>query len=332
MIVVLNKENIFMKSGRIAFFTMILSGLGVASQAYAGCDLSPNREMVAQLNAVPDVKVGQTLATLTVPGGGAQWNIYCSGNNGSSSNWILPLGSELRYGSSGFSNVYVRSPTSKYGVRFKINGVIYTRPVHLATLPGNANGTFPMRAPNITLEIVKVRENGDDVFSSISGLLASSWTHGGGDVFFGTVRVRLAVNAAPTPPTCTVDTPGISIPLGDVQASSLATVGATSPISPTQNVVLSCMGSPSVSMTLQGSQASGAPDSVLALKQEASVAKGIGVQLLYRNNPLAINTSLNLTTAAPGKLNVPIAARYYRIGDMEAGLANAAATLRFTYN
>lgn len=321
-----------MKSGRITFCAIVLSGLGVASQAYAGCDLSPSREMVAQLDAVPDVKVGQTLAALTVPGGGEQWNIYCSGNTGSGSNWILPLVSELDYGSSGFSNVYVRSTTSKYGVRFRINGVIYTRPVHLATLPANANGTFPIRSPNITLEIVKVRETGGDIFSSISGLLASSRTFGGGDTFIGSIRVRLFVNAAPTPPTCTVDTPAIAIPLGDVQASSLGTVGATSPISPTQNVALSCMGSPSVSMTLQGSQASGAPDSVLALKGEASVAKGIGVQLLYRNNPLAINTALNLTTVAPGKLNVPIAARYYRIGDMEAGLANAAATLRFTYN
>lgn len=219
-----------------------------------------------------------------------------------------------------------------YGIRYRVNGAVIPGHVIITTLPSDADGTYPVRAPSITLEIVKVREQGDGVFKSLAGLVASSETYGGGDVNIPGLYVHLSAWGEPTQPTCTVNTSSITIPLGDVQASTLATVGATSPVSATQNVALSCSGNPSVNMTLRGTQASGAPANVLALTQEASAAKGIGVQLLYRNTPLNINATQNLTTSSGAALNVPIAARYYRTGDLESGLANAAATLQFTYN
>jgi len=87
-------------------------------------------------------------------------------------------------------------------------------------------------------------------------------------------------------------------------------------------------------MTLQGTQATGAPNTVLAVTGGTGTAQGVGVQLLHnRATVLTINSPLTLSTATPtGNLNVPIAARYYRTGTVVAGRANASPTLRFDYN
>ena len=88
-------------------------------------------------------------------------------------------------------------------------------------------------------------------------------------------------------------------------------------------------------MTLQGTPVTGTTN-VLPLTGAgtAGVAQGIGVQLLYNGSSvLTVGTALSLTTAAPtGTLNVPVAARYYRTGNVTAGRANVAATVRFDYN
>lgn len=69
-----------MKSGRISYGVFALCMFGAVSHAYAACQLSPFQTMQATLSVVPDVKVGQTLATLPASGGG-QWSIYCWGNS-----------------------------------------------------------------------------------------------------------------------------------------------------------------------------------------------------------------------------------------------------------
>ncbi len=134
--------------------------------------------------------------------------------------------------------------------------------------------------------------------------------------------------------TCDVSTTGITIPLGNVAASSLGAVGSTSAISAAQNITLSCRGFPSVRMTLQGTQAAGGPNTVLALTGGIGIAQGVGVQLLHnRTTVLTIGSALSLTTqAATGNMSVPIAARYYRTGNVTSGPANASPTLRFDYN
>jgi len=87
-------------------------------------------------------------------------------------------------------------------------------------------------------------------------------------------------------------------------------------------------------MTLNGTQATGGPNTVLALTAGTGVAQGVGVQLLHnRTTVLTIGTALSLSgAAADGDMNVPIAARYYRTGAVTAGRANASPTLRFDYN
>ena len=134
--------------------------------------------------------------------------------------------------------------------------------------------------------------------------------------------------------TCTVNTAAITIPLGNVQATSFGTVGATFPTagSAPQNISLSCTATPSVSMTLQGTPITNVPNTVQALTAGTNTAQGIGVQLLYNNAALARGAPVVVSTAAGATLSVPVAARYYRFGNVTAGTANATATLRFDYN
>lgn len=60
-------------------------------------------------------------------------------------------------------------------------------------------------------------------------------------------------------------------------------------------------------------------------------ASGVGVQLLRNNAVVAYNSSTRVSNAAPDTLNVAVAARYYRTGDIKPGRANATAVLQFTY-
>ena len=137
-------------------------------------------------------------------------------------------------------------------------------------------------------------------------------------------------------PTCTVNTGSVTIPLGNVAGGSFGSVGSVSTTSAAQNIALSCAYSPRVRMTLQGTQAAGGPNTTVALTGAggAGVAQGIGVQILYSGTPLVVNsgTPTVVSTAAGATLNVPVNARYYRIGTVTAGRANASPTLRFDYN
>jgi len=129
-------------------------------------------------------------------------------------------------------------------------------------------------------------------------------------------------------PTCTVATPSVTIPLGNIQATAMPSVGSFAG-SGTQNVSLNCTDNPAVTMSLTGTPVSGYSD-VLALTSAPGVAQGVGAQLLYNGTPLTINGSVSLGTAG-STLTVPISARYYRTGNLTAGSANAIGTLNFTY-
>ncbi|HET7332940.1 fimbrial protein [Dyella sp.] len=147
--------------------------------------------------------------------------------------------------------------------------------------------------------------------------------------FLGTGSV-----AAPTP-TCSISAgSAITLNVGNVRASSLPNVGSFSSTSAQQNIVLSCQNSPNVVMTVNGTTVNGYTD-VLALSS-ASTAAGVGAQLLYNGSstPYTIGSggATRIATAAGGTVTVPFAARYYRTGDLSPGTANATATVQFTYN
>lgn len=134
--------------------------------------------------------------------------------------------------------------------------------------------------------------------------------------------------------SCTVDTPNINVPLGDVPAGNFTGVSRTV-ASKNFTVKLDCLPSTLVKATLTGTQSAETTNqSVLALTNagDDNVAKGVGVQIVYGSTPLIIGSTISTQTSPGGVLNLTFAARYYQTkATVNAGEANATATLNLTY-
>ena len=136
---------------------------------------------------------------------------------------------------------------------------------------------------------------------------------------------------------CSITTPQLTFPIGDISASAFGTAIGTTPTGAqnTQNLGLTCTPGTNISVSLGGIQN---PDSsntsVMALTGQGmtGTAKGVGVQLLYNGTPLVLNSRLLLKQSSGGQETLPLTARYYQtLTSVESGAANASATLNLTY-
>ncbi|WP_024554434.1 fimbrial protein [Franconibacter helveticus 513] len=136
---------------------------------------------------------------------------------------------------------------------------------------------------------------------------------------------------------CTLKTPSLNFPIGDILASQFGTTVGTIPAGGqnTQNLGLDCDAEANINVSLSGTQNPDVTtDSVLALTGQGNsdVAKGVGVQLLYNNTPLKLNNNIVLKKSTGGQETFPIVARYYQTKtSVTTGKANASATLNLTY-
>jgi len=63
------------------------------------------------------------------------------------------------------------------------------------------------------------------------------------------------------------------------------------------------------------------------------VATGVGVQMLYKNTPVTLGSTIIVGTASSGVYNIPLVGRYYQTqANVTSGKANAMATFTMTYN
>lgn len=133
---------------------------------------------------------------------------------------------------------------------------------------------------------------------------------------------------------CSLTTPTVSAPLGNIYATAFTGVGSTAGNNDFE-LGLNCAAGTKVNVTMNGTQnADTANTSVLALTGagSAGVAKGVGAQILYNNAPLNIGSKLALKTSAGGVETFPFKARYYQtLNNILPGSANATATLDITY-
>ncbi len=149
------------------------------------------------------------------------------------------------------------------------------------------------------------------------------------------VTVNL-VGGTITQVACSIATPKLTFPIGDVLLSEFGSAAGYIPErTSTQNLGLECDKSANINITLNGTQNPDVSDSsVLALnnQQGAGTAQGVGVQLLYGGNPIAINNKITLGQSSGGRELFPITARYYQTRNkVTVGEANASATLTLTY-
>ncbi|MCJ1876955.1 fimbrial protein [Klebsiella sp. HSTU-Sny5] len=136
---------------------------------------------------------------------------------------------------------------------------------------------------------------------------------------------------------CSINTPNLNFPIGDVLASAFgSSIGFTPSVAQnTQNLGLNCDSGAKINISLEGIQN---PDvsngTVLALTNQGNsdVAKGVGVQILYNGTPLTLNANIPVKTSSGGIEMLPITARYYQTKtSVTTGKANASATINLTY-
>lgn len=144
-------------------------------------------------------------------------------------------------------------------------------------------------------------------------------------------------NGSVTQVACSIKTPNLTFPIGDVLATKFGTSVGTIPDGGenTQNLGLDCDAGANINVSLNGTQNPDLSDnSILALtgQGDAGVASGVGVQLLYNDAPLKLNNRIVLKKSAGGQETFPIKARYYQTKTaVTTGTANASATLELTY-
>lgn len=145
------------------------------------------------------------------------------------------------------------------------------------------------------------------------------------------------VNAASfnvTTLACTVTNTAISVPMGTVEKHSFSGVGTWPGDSNTKsfNIPLSCDLGTKVNLQIDGSPQN-ATNGVLNLNSGTSSASGVGIQLLYNDQPLAIGTSfLTGTTTTSGSYNISLKSRYYQTSNnITTGIANSSATFTLVY-
>lgn len=144
-------------------------------------------------------------------------------------------------------------------------------------------------------------------------------------------------NGSVTQVACSIKTPNLTFPIGDVLATKFGTSVGTLPDGGenTQNLGLDCDAGANINVSLNGTQNPDLSDnSILALtgQGDAGVASGVGVQLLYNDAPLKLNNRIVLKKSDGGQETFPIKARYYQTKTaVTTGTANASATLELTY-
>lgn len=134
--------------------------------------------------------------------------------------------------------------------------------------------------------------------------------------------------------SCSLTTPTVTVPLGNIYATSFTGVGSFTGAQ-SFNLGLNCASGSKINVSMTGTQDTNTVNtSVLALTGAgtAGVAKGVGAQILYNNSPLTIGSQLLLKTSEGGVETFPFTARYYQtLSNILPGTANATATLNITY-
>lgn len=136
---------------------------------------------------------------------------------------------------------------------------------------------------------------------------------------------------------CTINNPSINVSLGTAKRTAFSGVGSTANTQ-SFNVSLTCSQATTAKITLApgSSGAFNAATGIINLDTPTSgvSAKGIGIQMLYNNAVLPLNSAVSVgSVVAAGTLTIPLSARYYQTAStVTAGVANGTATFTMTYN
>lgn len=186
---------------------------------------------------------------------------------------------------------------------------------------------------------IQLWKTGNIISGSLTGQLAAFFAttmQNGGGSSADDIPVY-AGSGSITQVACSITTPNLTFPIGNVLVSAFDTnVGATPATAQNiQNLGLNCDPQANINVSFSGTQN---PDisnnSVLALTNQgdSNVAKGVGVQIVYNGTPLVLNSNIVLKRSSGGQETFPLTARYYQTKTIvTTGTANSSATLNLTY-
>lgn len=181
---------------------------------------------------------------------------------------------------------------------------------------------------------IRLYKTGDIGSGTLSGKIGAYISSNGSNPTIWGTEIPIYITGTVTKIACSLNSPSINVPLGDVFASKFTGIASTAG-DKGFDVGLTCDKDAKINVALAGTQNSDTPDtSVLALTSagQSGTASGVGVQLLYGGTPLKINNNILLKTSAGGQETLPFTARYYQTQTaVGAGLANSSATLNITY-
>ena len=293
----------------------------------ATCDIDTKQEDVAQFGNVivqRDSPVGTVLATKR-----KDFSLHAGGIGGCAFYYTMFYNSAV---ASGQEHVY---KTNISGVGIKATFGDYAG-WHTADVPATKGRQFE-GGTWMTGWIIDLIKTGD-IESGIlsSGKIAAGKFSLSADGAPGNeVSVNLVSSSITQVMCSTKNGNSLSFPIGNVSASEFLGKGTISAEKNTVNITLSCDPHANINITLNGIQNADSSDgSVLALSNQGQtgVAEGVGVQLLYDNQPIQINQLLPLKQSQGGQESFPLTARYIQTKDaVKPGSANATATLNLTY-
>jgi type 1 fimbria pilin len=150
------------------------------------------------------------------------------------------------------------------------------------------------------------------------------------------IVLELAGQTPVTQTLCTLLTPSLVLALPDLPTSNFGSaVGFVPSGTAKQTLELDCDPHANINIALSGTQNPDVTDNtVLALsnQDQPGSVDGVGVQLFYNSEPLAINSQLALKTSDGGHESFLIEAKYYQTKEkIRAGKLIATATLNLTY-
>lgn len=312
---------------------LILASFLICNNAIAVCSYPSGSGYKSRTVTFPDVIVqrdtpaGATLATQqTATYTSATTFVSC----GPGESLTMAYGISQFVNMSSIDKVYdTNIPGIGMRVKWTINNSLWPYNAYVAAVPNTGIGVAPQGT--VTVELIKTVWDAVGAGYITPGEVASITATNLGKVS----DIQLTM-AKIVPVQCTITTPNLVFPLGDMSISDFGTtVGFTPGKTNTQLLGLNCDPNANVNVFLLGSQN---PDvsntSVLALSNQGNsdVAKGVGVQILYNGSPMTRSSNLVLKKSAGGQEMFPLTARYYQTKtSVTPGTASAIATLSVVY-
>ncbi|MBC8953472.1 fimbrial protein [Xenorhabdus sp. PB62.4] len=173
--------------------------------------------------------------------------------------------------------------------------------------------------------------NPGDYTSQLLGAIVIVPNRGGKTQEFKFTASKITVKVR----SCSINDSHIQVPLDTITQMQLPKVGSTA-AEKAFDIPLNCDARIKVNMRLQaGSQGVyDAQKGIIKLNPDTNVASGVGIQILdgKKATPIPLGKKIKyIETTTEGPVTIPLKARYYRYGNVKAGIANATATFTMSY-